>query len=83
MSAQTACRFPQRRHHPDDARDLPCPHNLQLPPELLLHEDVEGMQQEIEAQQRHFVQLHQAMEALREERQVGLPSHLSWVSVCG
>ena len=31
------------------------------------------MQQEIEAQQRHFVQLHQAMEVLREERRVGLP----------
>ena len=50
------------------------------------------MQQEIEAQQRHFVQLHQARETLREERQVGLPCLLQppvlgqyaqvWPSIC-
>ena len=72
-SALTSLQISQRCHFLEGTKDLPCPDNLQLPPELLLHEDVEEMQQEIEAQQRHFVQLHQAMEVLREERQVGLP----------
>ncbi len=40
------------------------------------------MQLEIEAQQRHFVQLHQAMEVLREEHQVCLPC-LLWPPVLG
>ena len=50
----------------------PCA-RVQVPPELLLHEDVEEMRLEIEAEQRQFVALHQQMEALRGDRQVPSP----------